>query len=234
MHRKSWLLHRPATRRAFLTVLVVLPPALQADPKAEPASAAAAGIATTDTPVLLVLGDSLSAGFGLSPGQGWVDLLAGRLAGRVRVVNASLSGETSSGGLSRLPGLLARERPRWVVLGLGANDGLRGLPLAGVEQRLSAMVQQAQAAGATVVLLGQQLPPNYGPAYSDGFSALFGRVAQRTQAALVPFLLADVADRPDRMQADGLHPTAAAQPLILETVWLTLGPTLPPPTDPRN
>jgi acyl-CoA thioesterase-1 len=182
--------------------------------------------------VLLVVGDSLSAEYGLPRGSGWVALLERRLAqSRIaaRVVNASISGDTTSGGRARLPALLAQHRPTHVVLELGGNDALRGLPLAMTEANLRAMAQAAKAAGARVLVTGMQVPPNYGKRYGDDFAALFARVAKDEGAALVPFLLAGVADGPDadaQFQPDRIHPKAEAHPRILDNVWRVLQPWL--------
>jgi acyl-CoA thioesterase-1 len=177
---------------------------------------------------LLVLGDSLSAGYGLRPGEGWVDLAAERLRACPspwQVVNASISGETTSGGRTRLPQLLERHRPRVVVIALGANDGLRGLSLRAMRANLEAMIDAAHRAGAAVVLVGMAIPPNLGPDYSSAFAATFAEVAKEQRVAgFVPFLLAPIALSRDAFQADGLHPTAAAQPLLLETVWPAIAP----------
>ena len=172
-----------------------------------------------------MLGDSLSAEYGLKRGSGWVALLESRLAAEkvaARVVNASVSGETTSGGRSRLPALLSRHKPDVVVIELGGNDALRGLPLAMTEDNLSQMTQAAQRAGARVLLVGMQVPPNYGTDYSQRFAGLFTSVAKNTKAALVPFLLKGVADGEDpaRMfQADRIHPMATAHPQMLDNVW---------------
>jgi len=184
-------------------------------------------------PVILVVGDSLSAEYGLKRGEGWVPLLEKRLAEQkvaATVVNASISGDTTSGGRSRLPGLLAQHRPTLVVLELGANDALRGLPLASTQDNLLQMTKAAQAAGAKVLLIGIQVPPNYGGDYTRRFQAIFGDVAQQTHAALVPFLLAGIADAPNAaslFQADRMHPVAAAQPRVLDNVWPELRKLLP-------
>ena len=178
---------------------------------------------------LLVLGDSLSAAYGLPAGSGWVDLLQARLARERpgwRVVNASISGETSHGARRRLPALLAQHRPALVIIELGGNDGLRGLSLAALRDNLLAMTRAAQAEGAKVLLAGMHLPPNLGPAYTQTFHATFQEVARQTGAALLPFLLADIATREGLMQSDGIHPTAEAQPLILENLWPALHPLL--------
>ena len=174
---------------------------------------------------ILVLGDSLSAEYGLKRGEGWVALLEKKLAGEkiaARVVNASVSGDTTSGGRSRLPALLAKHKPDVVVIELGGNDALRGLPLQMTEDNLSQMTQAAQQAGAKVLLVGMQVPPNYGTDYSKRFSGLFDSVAKKNKAALVPFLLKGVADidDPARMfQADRIHPLATAHPQMLANVW---------------
>jgi acyl-CoA thioesterase-1 len=175
--------------------------------------------------VILVLGDSLSAEYGLKRGSGWVALLEKKLAAEkipARVINASISGDTTSGGRSRLPALLAQVRPSHVIIELGGNDALRGLPLAMTEDNLSQMVLAAQKAGARVLLVGMQVPPNYGTDYSRRFAGLFDKVAQARQAALVPFLLQGVVDGADPtalFQADRIHPRAEAHPQMLANVW---------------
>ncbi len=171
---------------------------------------------------VIVLGDSLSAAYGFAPQQGWVALLQQKLTNwqsRYRVVNASISGETTAGGRSRLRRLMAQHQPALVVIALGANDGLRGLPSASMEANLDAMAKAIKAGGAKLVIAGMRLPPNYGAAYDAQFRAVFARVAQRHGAALVPFLLEGFADRRDLFQPDGLHPTASAQSAILQTMW---------------
>lgn len=178
---------------------------------------------------LLVLGDSISAAFGLDTRQGWVSLLEQRLAAEgfaYRVVNASVSGDTSAGGLARLPTLLAEHRPQLVIVELGGNDGLRGQAPAQLQQNLAAMVQQSQKVGAKVLILGMQLPPNYGVRYTTAFADVFPKVANQTGAALVPFLLEGVGGVPALMQDDGIHPGAAAQAQLLDNVWLSLKPLL--------
>jgi acyl-CoA thioesterase-1 len=187
--------------------------------------ARAAGAAGT----ILVFGDSLSAGYGLKADQGWVTLLQQRLTDEgygQRVVNASVSGETTSGGANRLPRALAQHHPQILILELGANDGLRGLPLTAARGNLATMIQAAQKARARVLLVGVQLPPNYGPAYTSGFRDLFGELAKAHKTALVPFLMEGVALKDSLMQADGLHPNAAGQPLLLDSVWRSLKPLL--------
>jgi acyl-CoA thioesterase-1 len=178
---------------------------------------------------ILVFGDSLSAAYGIAQARGWVALLGERLR-RERpdysVVNASISGETTAGGRARLPGALERHKPAIVVLELGANDGLRGLPLKQMQENLAAMIRQAQAAGARVLVVGMRMPPNYGPDYTREFEAAFGAAARRHKAALVPFLLEDFAENPELFQPDRIHPGEAAQPLMLERVWRALRPLL--------
>ena len=175
--------------------------------------------------VILVVGDSLSAGYGRRRGTGWVALLAKRLSDEkmaAQVVNASVSGDTTSGGRARLPALLARHQPTHVVIELGGNDALRGLPVSSTEDNLSQMTDVSRKAGAKVLLIGMQVPPNYGAEYSGQFAATFARVASKSKAPLVPFRLKGVADGPDAerlFQADRIHPREEAQPVMLENVW---------------
>ncbi len=178
---------------------------------------------------ILIFGDSLSAGYGVTQGAGWVDLLSQRLTEKklsYQVINASISGDTSAGGLSRISAELKRHQPDIVILELGANDGLRGLPLKAMKSNLSSIIAQTKTAGARVLLLGMQMPPNYGPRYTERFSAIYGELAKEQQLPLVPFLLEKVALDPSLMQADNLHPNAKGQPLLLETVWPVLQPLL--------
>lgn len=171
---------------------------------------------------VLVLGDSLSAGYGLARGTGWVSLLQNRLEKTgidAPVVNASISGETTSGGRSRLPALLEQQHPSVVVIELGANDGLRGLPLGAAEANLRSMIEISKKRKAKVLLIGMRLPPNYGRAYTTAFSALFPKLAREENVPLVPFLLEGVATQEQLFQSDRLHPTAAAQSVILDNVW---------------
>ncbi|BFI96906.1 MAG: arylesterase [Rhodanobacter sp.] len=178
---------------------------------------------------VLVLGDSLSAAHNIATEQGWVHLLQVRLGKMVppwAVVNASISGETSLSGRNRLPALLATYRPSVVVIELGANDGLQGLPLDRLRDNLTAMVSAAQATHAEVLLLGIELPVNYGPQYRDGLRAVYADLAKQKHVALLPFLLDGVALDPALMQADGLHPTAAGEPRVLANVWSRLQPLL--------
>ena len=174
---------------------------------------------------VLVVGDSLSAEYGLKRGSGWVALLEKRLAEQkiaARVVNASISGDTTSGGRSRLAPLLAQHKPGVVVIELGANDALRGLPLDMTRKNLEAMTQAAQKAGARVLLVGIQVPPNYGADYTQRFAGIYPAIGKSHKAAVVPFMLKGVADGPDTtglFQGDRIHPTEAAQPLILDNIW---------------
>jgi acyl-CoA thioesterase-1 len=183
--------------------------------------------------VVLVIGDSLSAEYGLRRGSGWVALLEQRLAQQktpARVVNASISGDTTSGGRSRLAPLLRQHRPAVVVIELGGNDALRGLPLSMTSENLRAMARQSRDAGARVLLLGMEMPPNYGATYAKEFRQLFAAVAQQEKAALVPFFLKGVADRADPtrlFQSDRIHPNEAAQSVMLDNVWQSLMPLLP-------
>lgn len=178
---------------------------------------------------ILVFGDSLSAAYGIRPEEGWVALLGQRLHAQgyeYGVVNASVSGETSAGGLERLPRALQLHHPGLVILELGANDALRGLPLGDTQQNLAAMVRLSQSAGAAVLLVGLRIPPNYGPRYTQQFASMFPQLANEYHLPLVPFLLEKVALDPQRMQADGLHPNVDGQLPILDTVWPYLKPLL--------
>jgi acyl-CoA thioesterase-1 len=216
--RRQWLAHCTALALAATTVL---------SSRAQVQSAT-----ESEGKTILVVGDSLSAEYGLKRGSGWVALMAARIAQRkiaATVVNASISGDTTSGGRSRLPSLLKLHRPAIVVLELGANDALRGLPLAMTYDNLDTMAKAAKAAGAKVVVVGMQVPPNYGRQYTDDFAATFPRVAKADNAALVPFLLKGVADAPDAealFQADRFHPKEAAHPTILDNVWPVVAPLL--------
>jgi acyl-CoA thioesterase-1 len=193
------------------------------------------GVAFAETAprhVVLVVGDSLSAEYGLRRGTGWVALLEQRLAQQkiaAAVVNASISGDTTSGGRARLAALLRQHKPTHVILELGGNDALRGLPMDSTRANLAQMARDSKAAGATVLIAGMQVPPNYGRKYSDEFSGLFAGVAKAEGAALVPFLLKGVADGADAaklFQADRIHPVEAAQPTMLDNVWPVLEPLL--------
>ncbi len=187
------------------------------------------GLVRAEAPVILVLGDSLSAGYGLQVEQGWVSLLQRRLKERGfphQVINASISGDTTDGGLSRLPAALERHRPALVILELGANDGLRGQPPMAMANNLGRMIELSRQAGARVLLAEMRIPPNYGPLYTQKFQTTFGEVAKRYDIPLIPFLLEGVAGNPTLIQDDGLHPRAEAQPRVLANVWPTLEPLL--------
>lgn len=178
---------------------------------------------------VLIVGDSISAAFGLDTRAGWVALLEKRLAQQGfddKVVNASITGDTSANGLARLPAQLAAHKPDLVLLELGGNDGLRGMPVAQLQQNLASMIDLSRKAGAEVLLLGMQLPPNYGARYTKAFAQVYQTLADEKKVALVPFLLEGVGGVPTLMQADGVHPTAGAQAKLLENVWPTLKPLL--------
>ena len=191
--------------------------------------------AAQPVPSILVVGDSLSAGYGIEMRDSWVTLLQQRLIKQGyphRVVNASISGDTTSGGRARLPAALTRHRPQIVILELGGNDGLRGLGLAATRANLAAMITAAQGAEAQVLLVGIHLPPNYGPEFTRKFHAIYHDLASAHKTALVPFLLEGVALTPGLMQADGIHPRAAAQPRLLDNVWPSLEVLLRPESAP--
>jgi acyl-CoA thioesterase I len=213
---RQWQLH--FSLLFWLSLLITLPCHAQGKPYSTGAK----------NKLVLIMGDSLSAEYGLARGTGWVALLEDRLQQKKRtasVLNASISGETTAGARSRLPQLLSAHQPDVVVIELGGNDALRGLPLNGTQESLAQMARSSRAAGAKVVLVGMQVPPNYGKAYSDRFAGLFKAVAQAEGATLVPFMLKGVADVPEAasfFQADRIHPTAQAQPLILENIWPAL------------
>ena len=181
---------------------------------------------------VLVIGDSLSAAYGMATRDGWVALLGERLAARdIEVVNRSVSGDTTAGGAGRLGSALAEIGTDVVIIELGANDGLRGISPPATEDNLARMITMSRETGANVLLLGMRMPPNYGPEYTEAFAAVFPRLAERFDIALVPFFLEPVAEDWDMVQADGIHPNAAAQPLLLDHVWPHLEPLLPAPTD---
>jgi acyl-CoA thioesterase I len=188
--------------------------------------------ARAETPTILVFGDSISAGYGLPRvEQGWAALLQAKLTKEgygYEVVNASVSGETTAGGLARLPRALSLHHPSIVILELGGNDGLRALPIAPMRANLARMVDLSTAAGAKVVLLGMRIPPNYGPQYTEEFRQAYAQIAHDEHLALVPFLLDGIALTPALMQDDGIHPDAAGQPRLLENVWPALAPLLKP------
>jgi len=194
------------------------------------ASASANGAAPAETPVILVFGDSISAGYGLAHvEEGWAALLQTRLKEQgygYQVVNASVSGETTAGGLARLPRALMLHQPKIVILELGGNDGLRALPIAQMRANLVRMIGLAAAAGAKVLLLGMRMPPNYGPDFTEQFRLCYIEVARDEKLPLVPFLLNDIALLPNLMQADGVHPNEVGQPQLLANVWPSLKPLL--------
>jgi acyl-CoA thioesterase-1 len=180
---------------------------------------------------IVVVGDSLSSGYGIAAGQSWVAMLEDRLQSEgygYQIVNASIAGDTSAGGLARLPRLLAQHDPAIVVIELGGNDGLRGTPVAALRGNLTKMIELAQQSGAEVVLAGMQIPPNYGPAYTQALAAVYPDLAQQFGAKLIEFLLADVALNRELMQPDGIHPNAAGQEIVFANVWQVLGPMLMP------
>jgi len=188
-----------------------------------------AAAASGQQPVIVVFGDSLSAGYGLPRGKGWVDLLQQRLqqsGSAYRVVNASISGETTLGGRNRLSGVLSAYRPQIVILELGANDALRGQSLAEARDNLLHMARAAQAAGARVLLLGMRIPPNYGPDYTKKFQAIYAEVARQAKVEYVPFVLQGFAEQREMFQPDGVHPTVEAQAKMLDNVWSKLAPLL--------
>jgi acyl-CoA thioesterase-1 len=201
-------------------LLLIALPLAAATPAAAPASAPR---------TVLVMGDSLSAAYGLAPEQGWVALTADRIAAEKpgwALVNASISGETSAGGASRMAGELARHRPQVVVIELGANDGLRGLPLEQTRGNLERMIVAAQASGARVLLIGMRLPPNFGLPYTQGFEAIYRSLSEAHGTALLPFLLEPIAADLEAFQADTIHPVAKVQPLLRDHVWPSLAPLL--------
>ena len=203
--------------RLFLVVLTV-------------ATMALAGRAAADSAfTLMVYGDSLSAAYGIDESQGWVELLSTKLAEEgypYQVVNGSVSGETTTGGLSRLPAMLESYRPDLVILELGGNDGLRGLPLSAIRQNLVAMAEMSLKNGAEVLLAGIQIPPNYGPRYTEPFYQQFSDIAKELELPLVPFLIDGIPQQPELMQNDGIHPKAEAQSMIVDNVWPVLKPML--------
>lgn len=190
----------------------------------------AAGLAHGANGTILIMGDSLSAGYGVPTEQAWVTLLQQRLDQRLQtewtVVNASISGETTDGGLRRLPALLDQHHPDVVIIELGGNDGLRGFPPSVIADNLTRMIELSQQAGARVLLAGIQMPPNYGPRYTEAFAAIYPKLAQSLSTKLVPFILAGIYDQPGLMQGDAMHPNARAQPKLLDNVWPVLKPML--------
>lgn len=190
-------------------------------PATEPPASAASNDIDNKASTLLVIGDSISAGYGMPEQQGWVALLQTEFEETMpdwHIVNASISGETTAGGLARLPKLLAHHQPRIVVIELGGNDGLRGYPLGAMKNNLTRMIELSHAAGASPILLGIRIPPNYGPRYTEQFFNSFGEVADQTATPLLPFFLKNVVLKEGMIQDDGIHPSAAAQPVLLDTV----------------
>ncbi|MBP0594486.1 arylesterase [Paraburkholderia sp. LEh10] len=194
---------------------------------------AAANAAGSDTqqpkPTIVVLGDSISAEYGLPRDTGWVALMRQRLSSEridYNVANASISGDTTSGGRARMPALMQRLKPAIVIVELGANDALRGVPLSTTEDNLRTIIEQAQQGHAKVLLIGMYVPPNYGPDYTQKFHGLYGELSKQLRVPLVPFLLAGIEDKPDMFQADQIHPTQRAQPVLLDNVWPALKPLL--------
>lgn len=179
-------------------------------------------------PTVLVMGDSLSAGYGIKLEEGWVNLLQKELAKKdqAKIVNASVSGETSSGGLTRLPALLSQHKPNIVIIELGGNDGLRGQPIKILQENLQTMITLSQAIGAKILLVGMQIPTNYGPRYTTQFKDTYEALAEKNKTGLVPFLLEGVATHSELIQNDGIHPTAAAQPVIVKNVLPILLPMI--------
>jgi acyl-CoA thioesterase-1 len=199
--------------------------------------AVSAGAQAATSRTIVVLGDSLSSGYGITVQEGWVSLLTQRLASEgygYKVINASVTGETTQGGVSRLPRVLELHRPEIVIVELGGNDGLRGLPLDASRENLQRMITLARGAGAKVLLVGMMIPPNYGPRYAEEFRDMYGALATRNKIALVPFLLEEVALNPGFMQRDGIHPNARGQPRILENLWPGLKPLLVAPRKPSG
>lgn len=187
------------------------------------------GTAHSASKTILVLGDSLSAEYGISRGIGWVALLQQRIKENkldARVINASISGDTTSGGLDRLSKLLSEHKPNIVIVELGANDGLRGLPITLAEKNIRSIISKSKSANSQVLLIGMRIPPNYGPIYTNEFNAMYPKIAEETKTPLVPFLLKGVADNPKLFQPDQLHPLAAAHPEMLNNIWPYLQPMI--------
>jgi len=185
-------------------------------------------VAQAKQPTILVMGDSLSAGYGIQLEQSWVTLLQQELVknAQAKVINASVSGETTGGGLTRLPTLLSTHKPEIVVIELGGNDGLRGQPLNILQNNLQSMITASETAGAKILLIGMQIPTNYGPRYTKQFKEIYSTLAEKNKISLVPFLLEDVALHSELIQRDGIHPTAEAQPILLKNVLPTLLPLI--------
>ena len=224
------LLRAWASRSALCLWIGLLTAASVAWAGKDSGAAAGRGSTSGSVPVILIMGDSLSAAYGIPVERGWVRLLVQRLETErvpARVVNASISGETTQGGVTRLPAELARSKPAVVIIELGANDGLRGQSLDAMRDNLQRMIRMSRDTGAKVLVLGMRIPPNYGPQYGERFHHTFDAVATEAKVPVVRFFLEKVALRPELIQADGLHPTAEAQPLLLDAVWPALRPLLP-------
>ena len=210
--------HRAADAARWLAALLLATLALLT-------TGGAAHAAEAKAARILIVGDSLSAGYGLSAGEGWVDLLTKKLAREkivAQVTNASISGDTTAGGVARLPALLAKHKPSLVVIELGGNDGLRGSPVAAARANLLRMAELAKASGARVLIVGMRMPPNFGPSYTAQFEAMYAEVAKAVGGGLVPFFLDRIGTDLAKFQPDKIHPTAAAQPELLDTVWPAL------------
>jgi acyl-CoA thioesterase-1 len=211
-------------RLKFFLLLVFVSAVAQAAPAGSPAQAG-----HENEPVIVILGDSLSAAYGMEISQSWPSLLQERLLQNgysYRVFNSSIAGDTTQGGLARLPRLLDRHEPDIVILELGANDGLRGLPIEVTQGNLSSIIEQSQSKGASVILAEMRIPPNYGRSYTEKFNTMYTTLTRQYGIAMLPFLLQDIALEDGLMQADGIHPTALAQPAILDQVWVVLKPLL--------
>jgi acyl-CoA thioesterase-1 len=209
--------------------LVLLLTVIQAVTQWTAPAAYAADVAPTSSAVILVMGDSLSAGYGVNVDATWVALLQRRLSDQgygYRMVNASISGETTGGARPRLPRALQLHKPAIAIIELGGNDGLRGLPIRQVKDNLEAMVMQSQAAGAQPLIVGMRIPPNYGPEYAEQFHDMYAELGKKLKVPVVDFFLERVALNDKLMQADGIHPNAAGQPLLLDTLWPLLQPLL--------
>lgn len=214
--------------RLLLLLLVLFAPGLVAQVGGDGLDSGL-GDSAADSGSILILGDSLSAAYGMEIGESWPSLLQRRLdenGHKYRVFNSSITGDTTQGGLTRLPRLLERHRPDVVILELGGNDGLRGLPLEVTRSNLAGMIEQSRAAGARVLLAEMRIPPNYGRSYAEKFNGSYSELSAEYDVVLLPFLLQDIALAPGLMMDDGIHPTAAAQPVILDAVWAALEPLL--------
>jgi acyl-CoA thioesterase-1 len=221
------------TPRATLALLAMVGCAATAPARAADALANTAMAAPAAAPAIVVLGDSISAEYGLPRDTGWVNLMRKKLTQErfdYSVANSSISGDTTSGGLARLPAALNRIKPKVVIVELGANDALRGVPLATTEDNLRSIIEKSQAVNAKVLLVGMYVPPNYGPDYSQKFHGVYEKLSKEKHVPLVPFLLAGIENKPEMFQADQIHPTPQAQPLLLNNVWPVLRPLLGTPS----